>query len=130
MPNLNWIKDYVGNLHIVSYGRYRGDCPACGRVHTFSVTDTGFERLWYCFHADCHTKGSTGVQLTKDNSKVAFKERIVKQTDNDEFEIPSTFVSLSRNKEAEEYVTSPKSVNAVVPVKPTPDLVRVAPPAV
>jgi len=33
-------------------------------------------------------------------------------------------------KEAEVYVTSPKSVNAVVPVKPTPDLVRVAPPAV
>ena len=112
MPNLNWIKDYVGNLHIVSYGRYRGDCPACGRVHTFSVTDTGFERLWYCFHADCHTKGSTGVQLTKDNSKVAFKERIVKQTDNDEFEIPSTFVSLSRNKEAEEYVKRVASYDA------------------
>ena len=33
-------------------------------------------------------------------------------------------------KEAELYVTSPKSVNAVVPVKPTPVLVRVAPPAV
>ena len=112
MPNLNWIKDYVGNLHIVSYGRYRGDCPACGRIHTFSVTDTGFERLWYCFHADCHTKGSTGVQLTKDNSRVAFKERIVKQTDNDEFEIPSTFVSLSRNKEAEEYVKRVASYDA------------------
>ena len=112
MPNLNWIKDYVGTLHIVSYGRYRGDCPACGRVHTFSVTDTGFERLWYCFHADCHTKGSTGVQLTKDNSKVAVKERTVKQTDNDEFEIPSTFVSLSRNKEAEEYVKRVASYDA------------------
>ena len=33
-------------------------------------------------------------------------------------------------KEAELYVTSPKSVKAVVPVKPTPVLVRVAPPAV
>ena len=112
MPNPKWIKDYVGNLRIVSYGRYRGDCPACGRVHTFSVTDTGFERLWYCFHADCHTKGSTGVQLTKDNSKVAFKERTVKQTDNDEFEIPSTFVSLSRSKEAEEYVKRVASYDA------------------
>ena len=112
MSNPNWIKDYVGNLHIVSYGRYRGDCPSCGRVHTFSVTDTGFERLWYCFHADCHIKGSTGVQLTKDNSKVAFKERTVKQTDNDEFEIPSTFVSLSRSKEAEEYVKRVASYDA------------------
>ena len=33
-------------------------------------------------------------------------------------------------KEAELYVTSPKSVNAVVLVSPTPLLVNVAPPAV
>ena len=101
---MNWIKNYVGNLHIVHNGRYRGDCPLCGRVNTFSVTDTGFERLWYCFHADCHTKGSTGVQLTKENSKVAFKEKIVSTETDDEFEIPDTFVSLSRSKQAEEYV--------------------------
>ena len=101
---MNWIKNYVGNLHIVHNGRYRGDCPLCGKHNTFSVTDNGFERLWYCFHADCHTKGSTGVQLTKENSKVAFKEKIAKQETNDEFEIPDTFVSLSRSKQAEEYV--------------------------
>ena len=101
---MNWIKTYVGNLHIVHNGRYRGDCPLCGKHNTFSVTDNGFERLWYCFHADCHTKGSTGVQLTKENSKVAFKEKIAKQETNDEFEIPDTFVSLSRSKQAEEYV--------------------------
>ena len=101
---MNWIKNYVGNLHIVHNGRYRGDCPLCGRINTFSVTDTGFERLWYCFHADCHTKGSTGVQLTKENSKVAFKEKVISTETNDEFEIPDTFVSLSRSKQAEEYV--------------------------
>ena len=101
---MNWIKNYVGNLHIVHNGRYRGDCPLCGRVNTFSVTDTGFERLWYCFHADCHAKGSTGVQLTKENSKAAFKEKVTSIETNDEFEIPDTFVSLSRSKQAEEYV--------------------------
>ena len=101
---MNWIKNYVGNLHIVHNGRYRGDCPLCGRINTFSVTDTGFERLWYCFHADCHTKGSTGVQLTKENSKVAFKEKVISTETDDEFEIPDTFVSLSRSKQAEEYV--------------------------
>ncbi len=101
---MNWIKNYVGNLHIVHNGRYRGDCPLCGKPNTFSVTDNGFERLWYCFQADCHTKGSTGIQLTKENSKVAFKEKIAKQETNDDFEIPDTFVSLSRSKQAEEYV--------------------------
>ena len=42
---MNWIKNYVGNLHIVHNGRYRGDCPLCGRVNTFRVTDTGFDSL-------------------------------------------------------------------------------------
>jgi len=112
MTNNEWVKKYVGNLHIVSYGRFRGDCPVCYRHNTFSVTDTGFERLWYCFHADCHTKGSTGVQLTKENSKVAFKERLTKQTSDTEFVVPDTFVSLSRSKEAEAYVKRVGSYDA------------------
>ena len=102
---MNWIKNYVGNLHIVPYGRYRGDCPICDRVNTFSVVDTGFERLWNCFHADCDTKGSTGMQLTKENSKVAFKKRAGKKEEQtEEFVIPDTFVLLSRNESAKEYV--------------------------
>jgi DNA primase len=110
---MNWIKNYVGNLHIVPYGRYRGDCPICGRINTFSVTDTGFERLWHCFHADCYTKGSTGMQLTKENSKVAFKERIEKTTEQtEEFVIPDTFVSLSRSELAKEYVRKVGSLDA------------------
>ena len=109
---MEWIRNYVGNLHVVSYGRYRGDCPMCHRHNTFSVTDTGFERLYYCFHADCHTKGSTGVQLTKENSKVAFKERFTKQTSDTEFVVPDTFVSLSRSKAAEAYVKRVGSYDA------------------
>ena len=109
---MEWVKKYVGNLHIVSYGRFRGDCPVCYRHNTFSVTDTGFERLYYCFHADCHTKGSTGVQLTKENSKVAFKERVTKQIDNADFVVPDTFVSLSRSKAAEAYVKKVGSYDA------------------
>ena len=46
------------------------------------------------------TKGSTGIQLTKENSKVAFQEKVAKQETNDEFEVPDTFVSLSRSKQA------------------------------
>ena len=114
MPNPRWIKDYVGNLPIVPYGRYRDDCPICGRSNTFSVTDTGFERLWNCFHADCNTGGSTGIQLTKENSKVAFKEQIEKEEkkETSEFVLPDTFVSLSRNINAENYVKEVNSYDA------------------
>ena len=58
-------------------------------------------------------RGSTGVQLTKENSKVAFKERFTKQTSDTEFVVPDTFVSLSRSKEAAEaYVKKVGSYDA------------------
>jgi DNA primase len=83
----------------------RSDCPVCNKANTFSVTDKGLERLWYCFHADCHTKGRTGVTLTKESVQQAFAKKVVqKETTDSAFEIPDTFVSLSRNLDAESYV--------------------------
>ena len=108
-----WLKGYVESLTIAPYGRYRSDCPLCGKPNTFSVTDNGFERLWNCFHADCHTKGGTGISLTKDNSKQAFVKRQVKEeVTKVDFVIPDTFVSLSRNINAENYVKEVQSYDA------------------
>ena len=108
-----WLKGYVESLSIPPHGRYRSDCPLCGKPNTFSVTDNGFERLWYCFHADCHTKGGTGISLTKDNSSQAFVKKQTKQEETDiNFVIPDTFVSLSRNINAENYVKQVHSYDA------------------
>jgi len=108
-----WLKGYVESLTIAPYGRYRSDCPLCGKPNTFSVTDNGFERLWNCFHADCHTKGGTGISLTKDNSKQAFVKRQVKEeVTKVDFVVPDTFVSLSRNINAENYVKEVQSYDA------------------
>jgi len=108
-----WLKGYVQSLAIAPYGRYRSDCPLCGKPNTFSVTDNGFERLWHCFHADCHTKGGTGISLTVDNSKSVFVKREPKQKETDTpFKIPDTFVSLSRNINAENYVKKVNSYDA------------------
>ena len=53
------------------------------------------------------------MQLTKENSKVAFKERIEKTTEQtEEFVIPDTFVSLSRSELAKEYVRKVGSLDA------------------
>jgi DNA primase len=67
--------------------------------------------LWYCFHADCNVKGRTGITLTKDFAKHALsrKEKPTPAPDTSVFQIPDTFVSLSRNLDAELYV---RSVNA------------------
>ena len=111
--NPRWIKGHVESLTIAPYGRFRSDCPSCGKSNTFSVNDNGFERLWFCFHADCNVKGATGISLTKENSKSAFvKREPVKEEADIKFKIPDTFVSLSRNINAENYLKKTNSYDA------------------
>ena len=78
-----WLKEYVEGLSIAPEGRLRMDCPACNKKNTFSVSDTGGERLWFCFHADCNVRGRTGFRIRKEAayhpllSKVKHKQLII-----------------------------------------------------
>jgi hypothetical protein len=82
----------------------------CGKKNTFSVNDDGMQRLWFCFHADCNVSGCTSIKLSRDFAKLAIKKPTTKVEQPDtKFMLPDTFVSLSRNLDAELYV---KSVNA------------------
>ena len=109
-----WLMGYVESLDIQPLTSYRSDCPVCGKSNTFSVTDDGMQRLWYCFHADCNVRGRTTIKLTKEFAGQALtKEKLTKSvsapTVDVGFEEPPTFVSLSRNTDAELYV---RKVNA------------------
>ena len=110
MKSPSWLQGYVESLDIQPMGRYRSDCPVCGKKNTFSVNDDGMQRLWFCFHADCNVSGRTGIKLLRDFAKLAIKKPTQRvDTPESKFVIPDTFVSLSRNLDAELYV---KSVNA------------------
>jgi len=107
MKSPTWLKSYVEGLDIVPNTKYRSDCPVCGKRNTFSVTDNGLQRLWYCFHADCNVSGRTGVTLSKDTSKDIFtpKQQPLSITNRfSEFEMPDTFVSVGRSLDAELYL--------------------------
>ena len=115
MKSPAWLAGYVESLDFPALTRYRSDCPVCGKKNTFSVTDDGMQRLWYCFHADCNVSGRTGITLTKEHASRAFRgsqapppaARI-----NDTYEIPETFVSLSRSLDAELYVKRVQAYDA------------------
>ena len=116
MKSPNWLQGYVEGLEFPSLTKYRSDCPVCGKKNTFSVTDDGLNRMWYCFHADCNVSGRTGVTLSREHAKKALsRARSLKTATpsssrtNNTYEIPDTFVSLSRSLDAETYV---KRVNA------------------
>jgi hypothetical protein len=107
MKSPTWLKSYVEGLDIVPNTKYRSDCPVCGKRNTFSVTDNGLQRLWYCFHADCNVSGRTGVTLSRDTSKDIFtpKQQSLSITNRfSEFEMPDTFVSVGRSLDAELYL--------------------------
>jgi len=107
MKSPNWLKGYIESLDIQPLGRYRSDCPVCGKTNTFSVTDDGLQRMWFCFHADCNVSGRTGITLSRQHANTVFKRSQadvpVPRTRNT-YELPPTFVSLSRNLDAELYV--------------------------
>ena len=95
MKSPSWLQGYVESLDIQPLGRYRSDCPVCARKNTFSVSDDGLQRLWYCFHADCNVSGRTGITLTKEFARHALSKSqtnaSVPRTSNT-YEMPDTFV--------------------------------------
>ena len=115
MKSPNWLKGYIESLDIQPLGRYRSDCPVCARKNTFSVTDDGLQRLWYCFHADCNVSGRTGITLSRQYASRVFSgsqaDVPVPRTSNT-YEVPNTFVNLSRNLDAELYVRSVHAYDA------------------
>ena len=115
MKSPNWLKGYIESLDIQPLGRYRSDCPVCARKNTFSVTDDGLQRLWYCFHADCNVSGRTGITLSRQHASRVFygsQADVPVPRASNTYEIPNTFVSLSRNLDAELYVRSVHAYDA------------------
>ena len=103
----SWLEGHVESLQIPALTTARYDCPVCGAKNTFSVTDDGLQRKWYCFHADCNVKGYTGVTLNSENAASVFTKRAIPNTpqvSDSICEIPHTFVPLSRNVDAELYL--------------------------
>lgn len=111
MPN--WIEDLVNDLPLQPGGRLRMNCPACGKPNTFSVGEQDGQRMWNCFHVDCDVRGRTGFRIRKDTPYHPLLSKISTVSNGGEstvtFQVPDTFVALSREPEAEAYV---RRVNA------------------
>lgn len=107
MKSPSWLAGHVESLDIPALTTARYDCPVCAKKNTFSVTDDGLQRLWYCFHADCNVSGRTGVTLSKQSAKTVFerpKQSSPITNKFSEFEMPDTFVSVGRSLDAELYL--------------------------
>ena len=110
-----WLNSYVEELTLQPFGSLRLDCPVCQKKNTFSVRDNGYERMYNCFYASCDTKGRTGKRLTTSNATSVLqptKPTLQPKLKDVPFEIPDTFVPLTRNQKALDYVRTVKSYQA------------------
>ena len=109
-----WVKTFIEDLTLQPNGRLRIDCPSCHKKNTLSVSDDGYRRMYNCFYANCDVKGVLDNRLTVTNSRVVFEKKSepsVKHKVSD-FQLPTTFVPLSRNQKAVDYVRSVNSYQA------------------
>ena len=110
-----WLNSYVEELTLQPLGSLRLDCPVCQKKNTFSVRDTGYERMFNCFYANCDARGRTGKRLTTSNAKSVIQppKPILKPKPKDvPFEIPDTFVPLTRNQKADDLVRNNHAYSA------------------
>ena len=106
---------FIEDLALQPNGRLRLDCPVCHKKNTLSVSDDGYQRMYNCFSANCDVKGVTGRRLTPTNSRSVFEKKSepsVKHKVYCDFQLPTTFVPLSRNQKAIDYVRSVNSYQA------------------
>ena len=109
-----WVKTFIEDLALQPNGRLRMDCPICQKKNTLSVSDDGYRRMYNCFSANCDVKGVLDNRLTPTNARVVFEKKSepsVKHKVSD-FQLPTSFVPLSRNQKAVDYVRSVNSYQA------------------
>ena len=104
--------DYVESLGIQAGTRYRSDCPFCGHRNSFAASNDGTHTTFKCFHADCNAKGSIRNRLSSTVASKALLPKQNKQLNQNSFELPDTFVDVSRSKAAMNYLNKVQVMDA------------------
>lgn len=66
------IYNTISDMDIPNGHTKRMNCPSCGGIKTFTVTNNMGSLVWNCYKASCGTKGGTRVHLTVDDIRAGF----------------------------------------------------------
>ena len=96
---MNNIHNIISDIDIPTGHTKRINCPACGGIKTFTVTNNMGSLVWNCYKASCGTKGGTRVRLSVDDIRTGFTgaERMA---DAIEFRMPEHVVTIQDRKSA------------------------------
>ena len=110
---MSMIHDYIESLNIQGGSRHRSDCPVCGHRNSFSAFNDGMKIIFKCFHADCTVKGGMRARLSNQSIPTTITGTFLPQQNQsvtNSFELPETFVDISRSDAAMRYM---KQVNVM-----------------
>ena len=71
----------------------RMNCPECGGIKTFTVTNNMGDLVWNCYKVSCTVSGGTRVPLTIDDIQKRF--HVGEEKPQEEFVLPQCIVSRS-----------------------------------
>tara|TARA_R100000773_G_scaffold43962_1_gene43586 strand:- start:497 stop:1237 length:741 start_codon:yes stop_codon:yes gene_type:complete len=75
----------------------RMNCPECGGIKTFTVTNNMGSLVWNCYKASCNVRGGNRVHLSAEDIRAGFTG--AKEFAEDTFELPS-YIIPHRNRRA------------------------------
>ena len=113
LVTMSMMHDYIESLNIQGGTRYRSDCPSCGHKNSFAAFNDGMNIIFKCFHADCNVKGRLRVRLSADPPPLRTRNRYEEPDKTlNSFQIPDTFVDISRSDAAMRYMKDVNVFNA------------------
>jgi hypothetical protein len=87
---MNIIHKIVNGLELSNGETKRMNCPECGGIKTFTVTNNMGSLIWNCYKVSCTVGGGTRVHLSVDDIRSGFLG--AEQFATEPFELPSYIV--------------------------------------
>ena len=90
----NTVSDLIVDVDLAVGDSKRVNCPNCGGIKTFTITNSEGKLLWNCYKASCNVKGATNVPMSVDDIRAKLDGRTAKKDEPfslPEFVIPRTY---------------------------------------
>ena len=89
------IQSIISDMEIPNGHTKRMNCPECGGIKTFTVTNNMGSLVWNCYKASCNVRGGNRVHLSAEDIRAGFTG--AKEFAEDTFELPS-YIIPHRNR--------------------------------
>jgi hypothetical protein len=87
---MNNINNIISDIDIPNGHTKRMNCPECGGIKTFTVTNNMGSLVWNCYKASCNVRGGNRIHLSAEDIRAGFTG--AKEFAEDAFELPSYIV--------------------------------------